>query len=79
MSTPALLRKIATLLNVEADSSHPVPVCRIDGLNAAADKMEAMEKALEAARLLCANLDNGGIGSARLVDNFRNFDDKVTQ
>jgi hypothetical protein len=37
----------------------------------------AMQDALEAARLLCANLDNGGVGSATLVDNFRLQDDKV--
>lgn len=37
----------------------------------------AMQDALEAARLLCANLDNGGVGSATLVDNFRLQDDKI--
>lgn len=36
-----------------------------------------MQDALEAARLLCANLDNGGVGRATLVDNFRLRDEKV--
>jgi hypothetical protein len=34
----------------------------------------AMEKALEAARLLCANLANGGHGHMTLVNNFHNLD-----
>ena len=37
----------------------------------------SMQDALGAARLLCANLDNGGVGSATLRDNFRLQDDKI--
>ena len=38
------------------------------------NEYRAMEKALEAARLLCANLANGGQGHMTLVNNFHNLD-----
>jgi hypothetical protein len=37
----------------------------------------SMQDALEAARLLCANLQNGGVGSETLVDNFQILDEKI--
>lgn len=37
----------------------------------------SMQDALEAARLLCANLQNGGVGSNTLVDNFQIQVDKI--
>jgi hypothetical protein len=47
-----------------------------------ADELNAIDKAkrdkaLEAARLLCANLDNGGVGHKSLVENFRKMDEEV--
>lgn len=44
-----------------------------------ADCVFARDKALEAARLLCANLDNGGHGHMTLVENFHNIDDKIPE
>lgn len=38
---------------------------------------QAMEAALEAARLLCINLSNGGQGHMALVKNFQEKDDMV--
>ena len=46
-----------------------------DELNAV--EKEHSDKALQAARLLCANLDNGGVGHKSLVENFRKFDEEV--
>jgi hypothetical protein len=43
----------------------------------ASDILKLKEDALQAARLLCANLDNGGIGSKALVDNFRSIDELI--
>jgi hypothetical protein len=37
----------------------------------------AMQSALEAARLLCSNLQNGGEGHMTLVDNFHILDDTI--
>lgn len=39
--------------------------------------IQSMDDALQAARLLCANLDNGGHGKQTLIDNFRILDDKI--
>lgn len=41
------------------------------------DKIKVMEEALEAARLLCANLRQGGQGHMTLVDDFCQKDDKI--
>lgn len=35
------------------------------------------DNALEAARLLCANLRHGGVGHARLIDNFQTMDEAI--
>lgn len=37
----------------------------------------AMQNALEAARLLCANIGNGGVGMQTLADNFGILDDAI--
>ena len=39
--------------------------------------IQAMDNALDAARVLCANLDNGGIGKQTLIDNFRLLDESI--
>jgi uncharacterized protein (UPF0335 family) len=41
------------------------------------DKIKIMNDALQAARLLCANLDNGGVGHKTLVENFRKLDEEI--
>ena len=41
------------------------------------EKIKVMEEVLQAARLLCANLDNGGVGHKSLVENFRKLDEEV--
>jgi hypothetical protein len=70
--TAALLNKIAVL-----SESEGAPVCRVDALNSASDLMEQMEKVLERARLLCANLENGGVGHMTLVRSFQELDEKL--
>ncbi len=39
--------------------------------------IEKMEEALKAARLLCANLEQGGQGHMTLVQNFYKYDGEV--
>lgn len=53
---------------IEEDTTQPI--CRAYLIADAAVKIEKMERALEAARLLCANLRNGGVGHMSLVENF---------
>jgi len=40
-------------------------------------ELEKRDKALEAARLLCANLRHGGQGHMTLVDNFQEVDEAI--
>lgn len=68
--TISILRKTATLVRNEG-----APICRSDALNAAADRMEKMERVLEMARLLCANLEHGGVGHMSIVNKLRDMDD----
>lgn len=42
-----------------------------------AQMIRQKDDALEAARLLCANLDNGGVGHMTLVEHFRSLDEKT--
>lgn len=46
-------------------------------LNALINKHCDTDNILEAARLLCVNLDNGGVGHKALVENFRKLDDAI--
>lgn len=39
--------------------------------------MSDMRDALQAARMLCANLETGGTGHMSLVENFRKLDEKI--
>ena len=39
--------------------------------------VQRQNAALQAARLLCANLDNGGQGYQTLVETFRNLHDNI--
>jgi hypothetical protein len=70
--TIAILRKTAVLLEGEG-----APVCRVDALNSAADRMAKMERVMEMARLLCANLEHGGVGHMTIVNKLREMDDLV--
>lgn len=49
----------------------------VDEMTDVVKTIKAMEDALSAARLLCANLERGGEGHATLVDNFRLLDDSI--
>jgi hypothetical protein len=61
-------------LNTEAhELSEKLIVCRREKK----EFKESTDKALQAARLLCANLDNGGVGHKSLVENFRKLDEEV--
>jgi hypothetical protein len=51
------------------------PVCRTELVRDTISEVQHMQRALEAARLLCANLDNGGTGHQALVNHFRELDD----
>ncbi len=65
-----LLLKMADLLAEDINQ----PICRAHALGETACELLKMEKALQAARLLCANLEHGGTGHMALVDNFQRLD-----
>ena len=49
----------------------------VDEMTDVVKTIQAMEDALKAARLLCANLERGGEFHATLVDNFRLLDESI--
>jgi hypothetical protein len=64
-----LLNKMANMMDEDNQ-----PVCRSLALRETISELTKMENALQAARLLCANLEHGGYGHAALVDNFQRLD-----
>jgi len=58
--------------SLEEQRDHNAECCRIRD-----EKIKTMNEALEAARLLCANLRNGGTGHMTLVENFDKLDGAI--